>query len=55
MKKTGIDMLEDIIYGTSSIEKTSHSMNDEDREYTQNKSAVDEFLLRDKNNYKKNS
>lgn len=55
MKKTGIDMLEDLIYGTSSIEKTSHSMHDEDRKYTQNKNAIDEFLLKVENNYKKNS
>ena len=55
MKKTGIDILEDLIYGTSSIEKTSHNMHDEDRKCTQNKNAVDEFLLRVENNYKKNS
>lgn len=55
MKKIGIDMLEDLIYGISSIEKTSHSMHEEDRKYTKNKNAIDEFLLRVENNYKKNS
>lgn len=48
-------MLEDLIYGISSIEKTSHSMHEEDRKYTKNKNDIDEFLLRVENNYKKNS
>lgn len=55
MKKQGIDILEELVHGHSSIESTSHIMHEKDKAYTHNRNAVDEFLLRVKNACEDNS
>lgn len=55
MKKIGIDILEDLVHGHSSIEDTSHTMHEENKVCNYNHAAVNEFLLRVKNAYERES